>query len=75
MWFFKFTQKQYFPTRCYYYLGEICDLVHEIKYGRGKIRASDGTLWTVTGSDCDMSAKVEVVEVVGTMLFRVRIIY
>lgn len=75
MFIFKFTQKNVFPARCYYYLGEVCELIHEIEYGRGKIRASDGTVWAVIGDDCPAKTKVEVIEVVGAMLFRVRAIY
>ena len=75
MFIFKFTQKNVFPARCYYYLGEVCELIHEIENGRGKIRASDGMVWTVTGEDCPINTKVKVIEVVKPMLFRVKALY
>jgi len=72
---FKFTEKKSIPTRSYYYLGEICVVIHEIEWGEGKIRAKDGTIWAVTGEDCDINTHVEVVEIIEAMLFRVRVIY
>ncbi len=75
MFVFKFTQKVIFPVRCYYYLGEICEITHEIKHGRGKVRASDGTVWAVIGEDFPVKTEVEIVEVVEAMLFRVKVVY
>ncbi|MBM4207665.1 MAG: NfeD family protein [Gammaproteobacteria bacterium] len=54
------------------YVGRIFNLHEPIINGQGKIKVDD-TIWKVHGADCDLTAKVKVVGVKGTV-FEVKIV-
>jgi len=73
--FMNTTKKPVLNHRAEIYLGRICVVIEEIECGRGKVRANDKTVWRVIGEDCPVNKKVEVMEVVDAMVFRVRQFY
>ncbi len=48
-------------------MGRVFSLYEPIKNGQGKIKVDD-SIWKVQGEDCDITSRVKVIAVRGTVL-------
>ena len=46
------------------YIGEIVEVIEEIKYGKGRGVAHDLTQWDLEGDDAPISSKVKVIDAI-----------